>query len=307
MGQLLQFIRVLSDGRPGHENQSVGLAEAMARRSGARVEIVRLARGDLLWNRYRKAVAGDTRVDLLIAAGHKTHLTLSLAAHKLGAKSVVIMFPTWPLWFFDLCLAPRHDLRSGRLSDARVISTFGALNRVPEIVPAKQRKGIVLIGGPSKAHGWSAEKLAKAIEAVCSARSELAWTISDSRRTPADFLDQLRQQRLAAEVISHKQTQPDWLPTQLGTAEEAWVTEDSVSMIFEAVTAGARTGILPVPVLKPSADPVCAIRELVRQGHATDYEIWTRNGQQLPTPRPLHETGRCADLVLARLFGGKTV
>ena len=307
MGQLLQFIRVLSDGRPGHENQSVGLAEAMARRSGARVEIVRLARGDLLWNRYRKAVAGDTRVDLLIAAGHKTHLTLSLAAHKLGAKSVVIMFPTWPLWFFDLCLAPRHDLRSGRLSDARVISTFGALNRVPEIVPAKQRKGIVLIGGPSKAHGWSAEKLAKSIEAVCSARSELAWTISDSRRTPADFLDQLRQQRLAAEVISHKQTQPDWLPTQLGTAEEAWVTEDSVSMIFEAVTAGARTGILPVPVLKPSADPVCAIRELVRQGHATDYEIWTRNGQQLPTPRPLHETGRCADLVLARLFGGKTV
>ena len=303
MGQALQFVRVLSDGRPGHENQSVGLAEALARRSGAQVEIVRLAKGDFLWNRYRKAVAGDRRVDLLIAAGHKTHLTLSLAARKLGAKSVVIMSPTWPLWFFDLCLAPRHDLRSGRLSDARVISTFGALNRVPEIVPAKQRRGVVLIGGPSKAHAWSAEVLTTMLGAVINARSDLAWTLSDSRRTPGGFLEHLRRQGLAAELISHKQTKPDWLPAQLGAAEEAWVTADSVSMIFEAVTAGARTGILPVPVLKPAADPVRAIRELVRQGHATEYEFWAGNGQPLPPPKPLHETARCADLVLERLFG----
>jgi hypothetical protein len=74
-------------------------------------------------------------------------------------------------------------------------------------------------------------------------------------------------------------------------------------MIFEAVTAGARTGLLPVPVLKPKADPVRAIRQLVQAGHATDYEGWTRNGRQLPPAKPLHETGRCADLVLARLFG----
>jgi uncharacterized protein len=115
-------------------------------------------------------------------------------------------------------------------------------------------------------------------------------------------LDQLRQQGLAAEIISHKQTKPDWLPALLGAAEEAWVTEDSISMIFEAVTAGARTGILPVPVLKSSADPVRAIRELVRHGHATDYETWTHNGRRLPPAKPLHETARCADLVLKRLF-----
>lgn len=301
----LKRIRVLSDGRPGHENQSVGLAEAIARRSGARLEIVRFTPGDLLWNRLRKAVAGDLRVDLMIAAGHKTHLTLSLVARKLGAKSVVIMSPTWPLWFFDLCLAPQHDLPAGRRSHPRVIQTFGALNRVPEEIPAKQARGVVLIGGPSKAHGWSAEPLLKAITTVVNARSELAWTVSDSRRTPEGFLEQLRQQGLAAEIISHTQTKPDWLPAQLGAAEEAWVTEDSVSMIFEAVTAGARTGILPAPALNPKADPVRAVRELVQAGHATDYESWTRNGRQLPPAKPLHETGRCADLVLARLFGAR--
>lgn len=302
MGQSPQFIRVLSDGRPGHENQSVGLAEAIARRSGGRLEIVRFAKGDLVWNRYRKAVAGDPQVDLLIATGHKTHLTLSLVARKLGAKSVVIMLPTWPLWFFDLCLAPQHDLSPGRLTHPRVVPTFGALNRVPEKIPAKQARGVILIGGPSKAHGWAAEPLLKAIATVVDARSELVWTISDSRRTPEGFLERLRQQHLGAEIISHTQTKPDWLPAQLGAAEEAWVTEDSVSMIFEAVTAGARTGILPAPVLKPKADPVGAIRQLVQAGHATDYESWTRVGQQLPPAKPLHETGRCASLVVGRLF-----
>lgn len=302
----MKLIRVLSDGRPGHENQSVGLAEALARRTGARVEIVRFAPGDWLWNRLRKAVAGNPRVDLLIAAGHKTHLTLSLVARKLGAKSVVIMSPTWPLWFFDLCLAPQHDLPAGWRSHPRVIPTFGALNRVSEEISAKQARGVVLIGGPSKAHGWAAEPLLPALFAVVNARSELTWTVSDSRRTPAGFLEQLRQQGLAAEIISHTQTKPAWLPAQLSAAQEAWVTADSVSMIFEAVTAGARTGILPAPARKPDADPVRAIRQLVQAGHATDYDNWTRNGQQLPPARPLHETGRCADLVLGRLFSAPT-
>lgn len=304
MGKAPQFVRVLSDGRPGHENQSIGLAEAIARRNNARVEVVRFVKHDLLWHRYGKAVAGDGLVDLLIGAGHKTHLALCLAASKLGAKSVVIMSPTWPLRLFDLCLAPQHDLRSGRLSHPRVISTFGALNRLPEIIPVKQARGVVLIGGPSKSHGWSAEALLAAIVAVVNARPNLSWTIADSRRTPEGFLDRLRQPQLAAELVSHRQTKPEWLPAQLGAAEEAWVTEDSVSMIFEAVTAGARTGVLPVPAHKSSADPVRAIRELVRQGHATDYETWKGNGRQLPPPKPFHETGRCAGLVLAKLFPG---
>jgi mitochondrial fission protein ELM1 len=293
-------VRVLSDGRPGHENQSVGLAEAIARRSGARVEIVRFAPADWLWDRYRKATARPA--DLLIAAGHKTHLTLSLAARKLNAKSVVIMSPSWPLAMFDLCLAPQHDLRPGRLSQPRVISTFGALNRLPEVVPNKQSTGLVLVGGPSKSHGWAAIPAADAIVDVITARPDLAWTIADSRRTPAGFLDQLRQRKLKAQIVPHTQTKPDWLPAQLGAAEEAWPTADSVSMIFEAVTAGARTGVLPAPARKAAADPVRAVEELFRTGHATSYETWKQNGQRLPAPKPLHETARCADLVLARLF-----
>lgn len=302
MNQPLKLIRVISEGRPGHENQSVGLALAMARRTGAEVETIRIPTTWNLLPRRRAALEIKTGIpQLLIGAGHKVHLPLWFAAKKFGAHSVVIMEPTWPRGLFDLCILPQHDA-DGENPSPRIITTLGALNRLPESIPTKQARGVVLIGGPSKSHGWSAENTAAAVSAVINARPELAWAISDSRRTPAGFLEQLRSRDLKAEILSHQQTNADWVPTQLMAAQEAWATEDSVSMLFEAVTAGARTGILPAPIVRPSADPVRAIQKLVREGYATQYEAWTRNGRQLPAPKPLHETGRCADLALARLF-----
>lgn len=296
------FIRVLSDGRPGHENQSLGLAEALARRTGAQIQCVRFGPTDLIGSRYRKAVAGGGSVDLLLGAGHRTHLALCLAARRLAARSVVIMKPTWPVWFFDLCLVPRHDLRPGAPVPSRLVPTFGALNRLPEERPPKQPRGVVLIGGPSRAHAWVAGPLLDAIHDVLHTRSDLAWTVSDSRRTPRGFLDQLRRVGAAAELVSHEQTPPGWAVAQLLAAEEAWVTADSVSMLFEAVTAGARTGVLPMTIRRAAAGPVRAVADLIAEGFATAYETWATQRRVLPPPKRLHETGRCADVVLERLF-----
>jgi uncharacterized protein len=302
MSPSLKLIRVISEGRPGHENQSVGLAQALAHRTGAEVELIRIPAVWSLWTRARAAlVVSKQPPQLVIGAGHKVHLPLCFAARKFRAKSVVIMEPTWPKRWFDLCIKPQHDADSPR-PNHRIIYTIGALNRVPETPPTKQPNGVILVGGPSKSHGWNAALAADAIATVIRAQPDLNWRMTDSRRTPAGLLDIIRAQNLPVEITPHQQTPPDWVPTQLMAATEAWATEDSVSMIFEAVTAGARTGILPVPVAEPDADPVRAVHNLAREGYATPFENWRRNGQQLPAPKPLHETGRCADLVLRRLF-----
>jgi mitochondrial fission protein ELM1 len=81
-----------------------------------------------------------------------------------------------------------------------------------------------------------------------------------------------------------------------------WVTEDSVSMLHEAVTAAARVGVLPVPRLDRRSRVVRAVEELITAGHACPLGTWRRNGRELPPPKPLHETARCADWILARLF-----
>ncbi|HNQ72108.1 MAG TPA: ELM1/GtrOC1 family putative glycosyltransferase [Verrucomicrobiota bacterium] len=301
MSHPLQLIRVISEGRPGHENQSAGLAFALARRTGAWVEVVRIPPTWNLLTRCRAALSsGPTRPQLVIGAGHKVHLPLWFAARKFHARSVVIMEPTWPKRWFDLCILPRHDTAPGQ-SSARIIVTLGALNRIPEDIPAKQPQGLMLIGGPSRACGWDAPGLIAAITTVIRTRSELAWTITDSRRTPAGFLEQLGAVGLSATVVPHQQTPAGWVPAHLLTAAEAWVTADSVSMIFEAVTARARTGVIPVPAIRPGASPVRAIQTLIREGYATTFDHWQRNGRQLVSAKPLQETGRCAELVLERL------
>lgn len=306
MPNSIRYIRVLSDGRPGHENQSVGLANALAKRTGAQVETVRLPAKAWLWSRRRAAVADVTNTpDLVIGTGHKTHLPLLHAAKMFQARSVVIMKPTWPSSWFDICVLPRHDSYPGpRLP--RFIVTRGALNRIPEAHPPKLPRGLFMIGGPSRHHGWDAETLIKSVQTVVQARPDLEWTLGDSRRTPADFLTALEKIGLRLKLVPHTQTQPDWLPARLLEAEDVWVTADSVSMAFEAVTSGARTGLLPTPVLRPNASPARAITELVRDKLATPYETWLNDGHRLPAPVRMHETGRCADYVLARLFPNET-
>lgn len=307
MSTNLRTIRIISDGRPGHENQSAGLAAALARRTGATSHTIRLAESPLKWiTRFPAASAlrsGDPVPDLLIGTGHRSHLPLALAARRFGAKSVVIMRPTWPVRFFDLCLIPAHDC-TARCEGEHVIQTRGALNRIPEEIPSKERRGVVLIGGPSKHHGWDGNQLAEAVSAVAKARPELSWVVGDSFRTPGDFLSQLKQRNLPVELVSFSQTTPEWLPKQLLAAQEVWVTEDSVSMLHEAVTAGARTGLLPMPVRNHNARPLRAVRTLTQEGYITSYAAWAEDKRTLPDPKRLHETARCADLIIQRLFPG---
>lgn len=302
----LHSIRVLSDGRPGHENQTMGLAQALSRRTGAQIDLVRIKGGGYL-ARYRKALARTSdspAPQLIIGAGHATHLPVLAASRRFGARSVIVMKPTWPMWWFDLCLVPAHDL-SSRKERRGIVRTRGALNRIPEDAPAKQERGVILVGGPSKHYGWAAEELQKAILAVAEANPELEWIVGDSRRTPEGFLSALSVGGIRATCVPWQQTTPDWLPAQLLAAKQAWVTEDSISMLHEAVTAGARTGVLPTPARSEGARVLNAIRGLVAEGYATRYVDWAENGRQLMAPRHLHETGRCADLILERFFSEK--
>lgn len=301
MKRALKNILVLSDGRPGHENQTIGLANALAARTGAGIEVVRWSAGEGLLKRLslaRRPVAAD----LVIGAGHGTHLPMLAVSRRLRARSVVIMKPSLPCWLFDLCLIPRHDLRDPR--DAmRVVATRGALNRLPEVPAAKTHTGLIMIGGASKHHAWDGTPLPAMIQAIVSARPELVWTIGDSRRTPAGFVDGLAEWRLDATVVPHQQTQPGWLPEVMGAAREVWVTEDSVSMVFEALTAGARVGILPMPVKNPEARTVRAIRDLLADGYMRTFAQWQADPTDWPASPPrFHETGRCADRIIERFF-----
>lgn len=119
---------------------------------------------------------------------------------------------------------------------------------------------------------------------------------------PAALLDEIRQCLPAVEVYSYQETPPDWLPAKLAAADTVWVTEDSVSMTYEALSSGARVGLLPAPRLMPSARVLRGLEELAADGFLTTFAGWQQTHQLYAPPTTLREADRCAAEVIGRLF-----
>lgn len=283
-------ILIISDGKAGHENQSLGLAEAMARLCPAEIDTLRLEMGKSFPARI-KAALGEAgkfpRPDYVLAAGHATHPAALWITRNYGARSISLMRPSLPVSWFHRCVCPEHDF-IGRRIPANVITTKGALNRV---LPGtgKRSGGLFLIGGPSKTHGWDGVALAARIKRIAGAGAG-AWQAADSRRTPEGFLGDLKKELPAFEVFPHQQTPPGWLAGKLAGLETVWVTEDSVSMIYEALSGGARVGVLEMPRLRPDARVIRGLEALRAEGYFN---------MENP-PRPLAEADRCAAILLGR-------
>jgi len=80
------------------------------------------------------------------------------------------------------------------------------------------------------------------------------------------------------------------------------VTEDSVSMVYEALSSGARVGLLPVPRSKQDTRVLRGLDQLVEAGFVTPYARWLKTRTLTPPPEPLQEAARCAHVVLTRFF-----
>ena len=295
-----------SDGKAGHDNQSGGLTEALARLRP--VEIVTPQRLSPI--AALLALAGGRLTawldlpapDLLVGAGHGTHLSLLAARRRRRrrARAVVLMRPSLPLALFDLCLIPEHDTPPVR---ANVLATRGALNRIQPSSNLESRQGLLLIGGPSTHFGWDDAGLRAQIAAVLAADPTMRWTLTTSRRTPTSFLAAAgydpADTRLT--VVPVAATGPDWLPAQLARAGQVWVSADSVSMVYEALTAGAAVGVLEVP-RKRSSRISRGLDKLAGAGWVTPFADWQRQPCLKRPSQTFNEAERCARWIVERWF-----
>lgn len=260
----------------------------MGRRVTVKINIVRIDAGKNLWSRLCEASAQSRefpKPDYVISAGSGTHVVLWWLARKYDARSIVLMKPFWPMALFDWCIAPEHDFLTAPDVENLIISK-GALNRV---VPAdgERTEKWFLIGGPSKIHGFDETQLIARIREL--ARDE-KWQVADSRRTPGDFLKRLKNEIPDLTIFPHQETKQGWLAEKISSAAEIWVTEDSVSMVYEALTGGARVGVLEMPRLKPDARVIRGLEKLKAEGYLM--------GGTTKKTEILAEADRCAELIL---------
>ncbi len=295
----------LIDGKPGHEKQSLGLAQALKRLAAARwydipVQGKGLAavRAALRWGLKRfPAGCGLPAPDLILAAGHAAHLPALAARRTYGGRIVVLMRPSLPSGLFDLCLIPLHDRPAKR---PNIIATQGVLNAVSVAGVHDPQKGLILLGGPSPHYHWDDAAIAAQVREVVAVRQDMTWTLTTSRRTPTSLLAALGEVP-GLLVYPHTQTPAGWLESHLAESAEVWVSPDSGSMVYEALTAGCRVGLFE---LAPSAGSriVSDIAHLIEAGWVTSIARWRRERTLAPAPVGFNEAERCARLILARWY-----
>lgn len=308
-------IWVISDGKPGHLSQSQGLVQALSKLVPVESYVVDVE--GMNWFRAMQAArkANFPQPDVIIGAGHGTHLPVMIAAKKHKARSFICMSPSLPKGWFDICFVPYHDLaptaealeklyedmEEGNVAlDPGIFPTMGAMHRIVPNPEASKDYTLIMVGGPSKFFSWNTELLIKQIRRLVN-NTEGRILLTTSRRTPKSVLPRLREIFSTIEFYPVEETGPDWVPEHLEHAQAVWVTEDSVSMIFEAVGSGAFVGLLEVPK-KPVGTPRVAagIRLLQKKHYVYTYSQWKAGKIRNRKIPPLKEADRAAAYILER-------
>ncbi len=98
-------------------------------------------------------------------------------------------------------------------------------------------------------------------------------------------------------IVPHTATSPDWLPEQFAQSGTVWVTPDSASMVYEALSAGADVGVFDLPV-NPRSRVGWAIARLADAQRITRFANWCAHEKLNPNTQPLAEADRCAAWIL---------
>ncbi|MDO7213069.1 mitochondrial fission ELM1 family protein [Acinetobacter nosocomialis] len=245
----------VSDGKAGHRSQALGLFQAMQRQQ-ANATFEEISINDLPIFSLIKALFFSKNTlfeqapNFIFGVGSHTHFRVWLLGKIFKkAKTVILMKPNLPIAWFDYAVIPEHD---GIPANSHVIVTRGALNPIRNENRHQAARILIALGGSSKRHQWNQEKVLLSVQQIVEHNPSSEIILTTSRRTPVSFIDILKQQSSAKklQICPVEQTPQGWIFEEMQKAEAVWVTEDSVSMIYEALTAGCRVGVIAMDRLK---------------------------------------------------------
>lgn len=290
----------LTDGKPGHEKQTLGLINAIAKQTAVDHYEIPVRPSMFTWVNY---LAGRWHQgnhlplpDFIIGAGHHTHIHMLAAKKAFGGKTVVLMRPSVSASLYDFALIPEHDQYQGR---GHVIETRGVLNPMQPKGEHDPNRVLLLIGGPSKHYGWENQAVINQVKMLIHQQPDKQFVLTTSRRTPLDFTRALAKENLPRlAIVPVAETPVGWVEQELAKSGAAWISEDSVSMVYEALTAQVAVGLIGVKKLRENrvADGVA---NLVRNRHVVRFDPNGVHQQNMHALNGFQEAGRCANQLLA--------
>jgi mitochondrial fission protein ELM1 len=131
----------------------------------------------------------------------------------------------------------------------------------------KENMALFLIGGPSKHFHWDSKKVLEQIKNISQKFKFKKLLITTSRRTPIGFINEYKKSKIKnIKLYEHTKIKNDWLDKKIVKVKNIWVTNDSYSMLIEAIASGAYTDILELKIKKKSrlSSEINSIKKKIR-------------------------------------------
>ena len=281
---------MLSDGRPGHFNQSIALCRLL----GVAFEVVEvsfrsgLARAvshlfdffQLHSESLLRVGEFDADCQLVVSAGSRTYYANKVLAAKLGARSVAVLAPRGYRWDYDCLVIPDYDAAKPL---PQVVTTPVNLSYLDERLVAKRVAEFrerhpagdkpawgVIIGGDSGGSKMDAGKMAAALDRIEAMRTGEELWVTTSRRTPAAVETDLRGRPVGfLHLYSEEAYNP--IPAFVQLCDRLFVTGDSTAMLSECVTAGSAAVDVLLVANKTEAKQHRFVRRLAKRGAVTVF------------------------------------
>jgi hypothetical protein len=161
-----------------------------------------------------------------------------------------------------------------------------------------------LLGGvDTKSHHWDSYQVVEMVEKVVKKESQKRWTVSSSPRTPKDAVEMvtgLAEKYDNIHFFDYRDTPPGWIEEQYDKNSLVWVTADSISMVYEALTAGCSVGIFPMEWLRENGKFKRNENVLLEKKLVTPFTSWEEGIMTQVENIELNEAQRCADRILQK-------
>lgn len=306
-------VTLFSDGRPGHEKQSLGIINALQAYLDVeltKVEVpsrnlVEELKSHLSFLLHAHSFTEHQEIpdsDLFIGTGSRTHLPMLAAGRKSEARTVTCMTPASHLRAkFDLCCIPIHD----QVNPAdNIFFTVGPPNMSQGSTAHDLTRSLVLIGGrDDSSHNWDEDRIVSDIALLIERSENTSWIVSSSPRTPEST-----EERVALKLavlpqvrfVPFSETGPGWVEEMYCTHGTVWITADSISMVYEALSAGCGVGVLPVNWRKKNNKFQRSLDYLLDKKMIIMLSHYLQGKADWLGREPLNEADRCAREILRR-------
>ncbi len=317
--QKLPEVWVLSDERPGHTNQSLGIAEAL----GWPFVIKKIVYNtisklpNLMYHGTLLSVPKTVRdhiappwPDIVIAAGRKLAPIAAYIRKKSEGKTFVVqvMWPGQPAKDMDVIAVPSHDVIADH---AAVMTLLGAPNRVnPDFLQTeaaiweqtfkryKQPYIAVLVGGKTRVRNMRVQDAVELAQRINEFASPLRASvfITASGRTPPEAIKALESELRVPAYVHDNKSRANPYYGFIALADYIVVTGDSVSMCSEACASGKPVFIFSREDWLP-AKHQRFIDTLLHQGYAKSFVKENFEHYSKYKPRRLENTVQLAGAV----------